>query len=233
MSRKPRKLRGDLLNDPIGMQAIAANGGVWTVERIAYLRLQYAGTGSPYTFSYAAPGPGYYKFPQSMSKALFLALFLENLRSAPANHPGAPDELITLNSDGILKFTLIYNSYVIFHLDPSLSWRYSNCYDGLSTNDETAGDYFALNHYTDDGNGLVPGCGNLPIITPNVSPFHNDCHIAYFSAVSPSWEGGKIPPVDDAFNINVFINGVETPIDPDIKNTGHDGRGGGTGTGGR
>jgi len=185
--------------------------GTWMPERIAYLLLTYTGSGGVYSYSYESAS-GYYPVPQDG-----VGDFLDAIR----NHqtpPGTRTDITFLNG---LDFMLEYKSFLIFQLDRPNDWQFRFSADGITTTDVTLGEYFELYHILDSG-ASVPGSRINPL--PNVPLPTDPCHIAYFSAVSPSLRGSNPDPaVMDGFNLYVFRpnDGGNGTIDPDIKNTGH------------
>lgn len=107
------------------------------------------------------------------------------------------------------------NCYIIFAIDPNGDAKFTAA-NPVKTDDARAGEYFNL----------------VPVSDISSNP-NSACHIVYFNAKSPTHNGSQDPAVADCFNLYLDVTLADGTtqtgkIDPDIKNTGHDGGGQGT-----
>jgi len=211
-----RAIRHSIVN----AQAIQNATPSWSLEKILYLRIVRNPVAGEYPYMYDTTYSGYYELTGGLDN------FLVDLPSAP---PDPATRTFPLKDANALDFTLEYSSYVVAQFDPNGKIRFMNNQDAVATDEPVAyGDYINLSERLDDmtyvGNmGIVPN-GNIP---PPQSP-GKQCHIAVFSAKSPSHRGSQAQPIVDCWNFYIESKkpqGGWSPdvLDPEIKNTGHTG----------
>jgi hypothetical protein len=186
----------------------------WQATYALYLCLDYSiSSNGNLVFDYTS-NSGYYSLPFGIQS------FVNSLLSGP---PGSPSIALSTES---LDFELDYPSYLVFQLGPAGgpgNWQFRGGADAVSTDDTTPNEYFNLVHVQDNGTTY----GEIGLNPPaNAQPPSPPCHIAYFSAISPSARGSQTPPVADNFNLYIDITEPDGSllsliIDPCIRNLGH------------